>query len=491
MHYKTRATRRVFVTLTAAVGLATSALVAPTLVTAAPVRTADAQPAKIESILSASLAKGSADFWVRFTARADTSAAKQMTDWDARGQYVYDTLTKTATSSQASVRAFLDTQSASYESFWAVNAILVKAGSASLASSLSSFTSVSTIVAPRETQLIAPVAGVDEATAPDGVEWGIANVKADKVWSQFGDKGKGIVVAAIDTGAQYNHPALVNQYRGKKKGGKFNHNYNWFDSVGSSQAPYDNNGHGTHTMGTMVGDDGGANQIGMAPKAKWIQTNGCCASEGSLIASGQWLLAPTNLKKQNPKPGKRPDIVNNSWGYTAPGQNPLFDEIIADWDDAGIFGMWANGNLGPSCSTSAAPGSRPFAYSAGAYDINNTIASFSSRGPGLGSDIKPNLSAPGVNVRSAAPGSGYQSLSGTSMATPHIAGAIALLWSAAKSLKGDVDATKKALDNSGIDVDNSQCGGNKDDNNVFGEGRLDALALVSAAAAKGLVPARQ
>ena len=174
--------------------------------------------------------------------------------------------------------------------------------------------------------------------------------------------------------------------------------------------------------------------------------------------------------------------MNNSWGYTSPGQQTLFDAIIAAWDASGIFGQWSNGNIGPGCSTSGAPGSRPQSYSAGAYDINNTIASFSSRGPGLGSDIKPNISAPGVNVRSSVPGSSYGSLSGTSMAAPHVAGAIALLWSSDPGLNRNVAGTKAALDDSATDTAGS-CGGTTDDNNTFGEGRLDALALVSAAAA--------
>ena len=483
--------RRIIVTTTAAVSLTATAFIAPS-VTAAPLRSSEAQPSKISPELSASLASGSHEFWIRFSDRADVSQAKTISDWDARGQAVYDALTRTATASQAPVRSFLDSKGVDYDAFWAANAIHVDAGTATLASSLSTFTGVSAIVPSAKVEFVAPI--VEPAVDGVGtVEWGIANVKADQVWKQFDDRGEGIVVSAIDTGQQYDHPALVNQYRGTKKGGKkFNHNYNWFDSTGGgAKAPYDSQSHGTHTMGTMVGDDGGANQIGMAPKAKWIGTNGCCNSEQTLLSSGQWLLAPTKLNGTKPKPSMRPDIVNNSWGYTDPnGQETLFDEIIKDWDAAGIFGQWSIGNMGPGCNTDGAPGARPGAYAAGAYDINNAIASFSSRGPGLGSDIKPNLSAPGVNVRSSEPGNTYGNLSGTSMASPHIAGAIALLWSAAPSLRGDIDATKKALDDSGIDVSASQCGGTKDDNNVFGEGRLDALALVQSAAAAGYVADR-
>jgi len=473
------------VTVAATAALAAGALVSPTF-GAASALSGGVQQTKIESALAVELATGPSEFWVKFASTANLSAASKMSDWDARGQAVYDALTQTANSSQASVRAYLDAQHVTYQAFWAVNAIHVDAGTAALATRLSAFGGVSGLQLSKQIELVEPVgAPVAAPAGPDAPEWGIQNVNADDVWSQFGDRGEGIVMASIDTGVQYNHPALVNQYRGKRAGG-FNHNYNWYNAYGASTSPFDNNGHGTHTMGTMVGDDGGANQIGMAPKAKWIATNGCCNSEAGLVASGQWLLAPTKLNGTKPKPKKRPDVVNNSWGYTSPGQQTLFDSIIAAWDAAGIFGQWSNGNIGPGCSTSGAPGSRPQSYSAGAYDINNTIASFSSRGPGLSGDVKPNISAPGVNVRSSWNNGSYNTISGTSMASPHVAGAVGLLWSEVPSLKGNVSATKKALDNSATDKSDLQCGGSADDNNVYGEGRLDALKLVQ----QGLAAAR-
>jgi len=466
------------VTVAATTALAAGALVSPTLGSASPL-SGGVQQAKIESALAAKLATGPSEFWVKFAATANLTAAAKMTDRDARGQAVYDALTHTADSSQASVRAYLDSQHVSYTAFWAVNAIHVDSGTTALASRLTAFGGVSGLQLSKQIELIKPVSSVAAPTGPDAPEWNIQNVNADKVWSQFGDRGEGIVVASIDTGTSYTHPALVNQYRGKRaKPGKFRHNYNWFDPYTHSGAPTDTNGHGTHTMGTMVGDDGGANQIGMAPKAKWIESDGCCGSESGLVASGQWMLAPTKTDGTRPKPAKHPDIVNNSWGYTSPGQQTLFDSIIAAWDAEGIFGMWANGNIGPGCSSSGAPGSRPQAYSAGAYDISNNIASFSSRGPGQSGDIKPNISAPGVNVRSSWPGGSYVQESGTSMASPHVAGAVALLWSAVPALKGDVPGTKALLDNSATDKSDLQCGGTADDNNVYGEGRLDALKLV-------------
>ena len=139
------------------------------------------------------------------------------------------------------------------------------------------------------------------------MEWGIDRIRADQVWSTFGVRGEGITVANIDTGVEFTHPALVGKYRGNTGGGTFNHNYNWFDPSNvcgnPSLAPCDNNNHGTHTMGTMVGDDGGANQIGVAPGARWIAAKGCetnNCSDAALLASGQWILAPTDLSGSEP-----------------------------------------------------------------------------------------------------------------------------------------------------------------------------------------------
>src|SRR5690606_23274644 len=153
----------------------------------------------------------------------------------------------------------------------------------------------------------------------DAVEWGIANINADDVWTEFGVTGEELVIANIDTGVDYTHPALVNQYRGNNGDGTFDHNYNWFDAAGAgSDEPVDFEGHGTHTMGTMVGSDGGDNQIGVAPGARWIAANGCCPTDEALITSGEWMLAPTDLNGENPLPSMRPHIINNSWGSGAP-----------------------------------------------------------------------------------------------------------------------------------------------------------------------------
>ncbi|GAA1573818.1 hypothetical protein GCM10009789_29130 [Kribbella sancticallisti] len=471
----------------AAVAVVTTGLAATGQAQAAPTKPdgAAAPAAKIKpdvlSKLEGKDAKEATDFWVRFSAKADLAKAGTITDWNQRGTAVAAALRKTAAESQAQVRAELDAQKVKYEAFWGTNAIRVSSGSLATAQSLAAHTEVEGIYAPVVMEVPKVTAGQTERQI-NALEWGIANINADDVWSQYGDKGAGIVIANIDTGVQYDHPALVNQYRGNLGGGTFDHNYNWYNAAGTcAAAPCDSNGHGTHTMGTMAGDDGGANQIGVAPAVKWIAANGCCPSDAALINSGQWMLEPTNLAGQNPDASKRPNIINNSWGSQLPSNDPFMEDITNAWTASGIFGVWSNGNSGSACQTSGSPGSLTSNYSAGAYDINNNIAGFSGRGVGQNGTIKPNISAPGVNVRSSVPGSGYASFNGTSMSAPHLAGTIALLWAAAPALKGDITATRALLDDSAVDKADAQCGGTTDDNNVYGEGRLDALALLNSA----------
>ncbi|MGH8774164.1 MAG: S8 family serine peptidase [Jiangellaceae bacterium] len=422
------------VSATASITLVASmVLVTSTGAQAAPERSDKIRPELAESLAS----KGEASFWIRFRDRADLRDASQVADWAERGTAVAAALKKTAAASQGGAVADLERAGQDHQAFWVTNAIFVRDGSEALAAQMAARPEVEGLYAPTPYELIEPTPG-EPRHAPNALEWNIANVNADDVWTEFGVRGDGITVASIDTGTQFDHPALVDTYRGNLGGGNFDHDYNWFDAAGTCpDAPCDTNGHGSHTMGTMVGDDGGENQIGMAPEANWITANGCCPSDAALIASGEWFLEPTDLEGESPDAGKRPHIINNSWGSTSPSTDPFMEDVLIAWDASGIFGMWANGNSGGlGCMSSGSPGSRIINYSAGSYDINNVISPSSGRGPGQDGEIKPNIAAPGVNVRSSVPGGGYANFSGTSMASPHVAGAIPAVVGRTRSDRG-------------------------------------------------------
>ena len=216
---------------------------------------------------------------------------------------------------------------------------------------------------------------------------GVADIHADQVWEQVGARGEGLVVANIDSGVQYDHPALVASYRGNQGGGSVDHNYNWWDPTGlcsaNGGAPCDTVDHGTHTMGTMVGDGGEGARIGVAPGARWIAAKGCeqlGCSELGLTSAAQWVLAPTDLAGANPDPSRRPHIVNNSW--SGAGNDDWYEDFVDAWVASGIFPVFSNGNAGPECETTGAPGEYAASYSVGNYAPNGKISADSSRVPG-------------------------------------------------------------------------------------------------------------
>ena len=229
-------------------------------------------------------------------------------------------------------------------------------------------------------------------------EWGVEKIRADEAWAD-GVLGQGIVVANVDTGVDFTHPALVEQYRGNNGGGDVHHDYNWWDPTGiCGDEPCDNVGHGTHTMGTMVGGDGPGPftpDIGVAPGAQWIAAKGCedfGCTETSLLSSGQFILAPTDLNGENPDPSKRPDIVNNSWG-SGPGDT-FYLETVQAWRAAGIIPVFSSGNPGPFCGEGGSPGDFLESFSVGATDIDDQIADFSGRGPSVFGKVNPDVVGP-------------------------------------------------------------------------------------------------
>ncbi|WP_405900772.1 S8 family serine peptidase [Streptomyces sp. NBC_00727] len=459
---------------------------------------ADGPTAQVDSALMKAVDKGGeSSFFVVLKDKADLTTAKRKHGHAARAKAAFDELKTKAHKSQQSLNTYLDKKKVGHQDFWIANAVEVT-GDQDLVEQLAKRSDVARIIKeqhyklddieskPTRAQTEAAVkAATQEEAAEDATpEWGVKDIKADRVWDDYEDRGEGIVIANVDSGVQYDHPDLVDNYRGNNGDGSFTHDYNWYDASGEcpTSAPCDNNGHGTHTMGTMVGKGG----VGVAPNATWIAAKGCeseLCNDSTLLLAGQWILAPTDHNGQNPRPDLAPNIVNNSWGADDT-TSTFYKEIVEAWNSAGIFEAFAAGNDGDgsTCSTTHPPGSQVTSYGVGAYDSTGKIANFSGFGPSLvDGSMKPNISAPGVDVRSTWPGDSYNTISGTSMATPHVAGAVALLWSAAPSLIGDIDATRALLNDGAIDVDDTHCGGTADANNVWGEGKLDIFASVDKA----------
>ncbi len=312
------------------------------------------------------------------------------------------------------------------------------------------------------------------------VDWGIIDTRADQFWSAFGVQGDGIVVANIDSGVEYYHSALYPNY---KCAANPSDPACWFDpgtinciglDGGPCDTPYLGIYHGTHTMGTMVADDNPnlLYQVGMAPNSHWIACLGCPLGgcpEFDINSCADWILAPGG------DPANRPNVVNNSWG--GGGGNPWYLDKVNAWRAAGIFPAFSAGN-NYFCDSIESPGDYQESFASAAHDVNRVIADFSSKGPSsFGDDpyTKPNLSAPGVDIISTQPGENWDALSGTSMASPHTAGAVALLWSCNPSLVGQVDLTFQILQGTTDLAPAGSCGAPPDGegNYTYGYGYLD------------------
>ncbi|TEU13244.1 MAG: peptidase S8, partial [Anaerolineales bacterium] len=356
-------------------------------------------------------------------------------------------LQATARRSQAGVVALLqqnlrEGRITRFKSYWIFNGLVVR-GDLSTAIQLALRPEVEAIRPNRVHRLPTPIRGGETLAATGEVEWNIAKIGADRVWETFGITGEGIVVANMDSGVDWTHPALQHKYRGYNPAGASDHNYNWFDPTGTYPDQPGPRGpvgplsdHGTHVMGIMVGSEPDDSEpIGVAPGAQWIAVKVFddsyepVATDEWIHDGFQWCLAPTDLSGQNPDPGKAPDILNNSWG-DEDGEDEEFRQDLDALRAAGILVIFAAGNQGDEGGTVNSPGSYPNAFAVGATDVNDVIASFSSRGPSPWGQIKPEVVAPGVQIRSSVAGGGYEwyDWSGTSMAAPHVAGLAALIW---------------------------------------------------------------
>jgi subtilisin family serine protease len=434
-------------------------------------------------------------------------------DYKARRRALVDALRARAETQQSGVRAWLDAQGIAYRPYWIANVVLANLSTRDL-KALAARREVARIESNpvMSSHLPRPSLGKDDAPASvESIAWGVGKINAPQVWAA-GFNGQGVVIGGEDTGYQWDHPALKPHYRGWN-GTTADHNYSWHDAIHDSVgnpcgndtvAPCDDYGHGTHTAGTFAGDDGATHQIGVAPGAKWVGCRNMDDGNGTparYIECMQWMLAPTDLDDENPNPDLAPDVISNSWTCTEGEGCTTGNEIngaVMNLVAGGIFFVAAAANDGPSCNTiTNAPAIYNASFTIGATDSSDALAGFSSRGPvpgrpRLGANtptIKPDVSAPGVSVPSAWPPNTYTNLDGTSMATPHVAGAAALLMSANPALKGHPHELAELLRSTAVTVGvtdpvNQTCGGTPRTtwpNNMIGHGRIDAFAAYQAA----------
>lgn len=436
--------------------------------------------------------------------KADLTRADQMRSKRLKGAFVVDSLRTVAQRTQSQLIDFLQSRNIQFQSFYIVNAVAIRSASPALIEELAKREDIAKVVADPvlKQKAVGTRVRAEEASAVRGVGANIASTGAEAVWA-MGIKGASIVVAGQDTGVDWGHPALINHYRGSVRAG-VSHEGNWHDSIRTtisgasnpcglnSAEPCDDHGHGTHTLGTIIGHDGASNIIGMAPEAKWIACRNMDNGYGkpsTYIECYEWFLAPEGDSSL------APHVINNSWGCpssegcTGAEIKPVLEALHA----AGIFNVVSAGNEGPGCSTI---GDQPasvseFSFSVGAHNHRtNAIAGFSSRGPSaLDGKVGPDITAPGVSIRSSVPGGKYEEgfWSGTSMAGPHVAGAVALVWSAQPKLVGEIDRTIEILRSTAVAATSSQtCGGvdgSAIPNNTFGYGLLNVEAAVKKALA--------
>jgi len=352
----------------------------------------------------------------------------------------------------------------SFQSLWICNALILRA-TPEVVREIARRKEVNTVFLDRVIKLQRPVSvKVPEGLQMTGLTWGLESIEAKKVWSKLGITGKGITVGVLDTGWA-DHPELRGRVMRSKD----------FQSDYAENAPNDGDGHGSHVLGTIGGRALSGKSIGVAPDVNFIVgkifDDTGDATESGILAAMQWITDPDG----DPETRDFPRIVSNSWGGS-PGdmeyERPWWD-VVQTWRDLGIIPVFAAGNEGPDEESMSTPGGFPHAFAIGATDAVDEIPEFSSRGPMTWEGveyIKPDVSAPGDEILSVHHRGGYVKMSGTSMATPHVAGVLALMLQAYPEIP--VQAMEDVLKRTAMDL------GSEGLDNDSGYGRINAYQAV-------------
>ena len=419
--------------------------------------------------------------------QADTGFAEDLPDWLARRTAVYTVLTEHARQTQAGLRQYLDERQATYTPFYLVNALEVQGSR--VRRTLASHPDVAYILDSPQARPLrnpVPVSAGNTPGEPAEVTWNIEKIEADSTWDQLSVTGEGIVIGIADSGVDATHPALADNYLGA--GGKGD--YHWYDPWEYTSQPVDKDGHGTGTTGIAVGQGG----IGVAPGAKWIACRNLArnlGNPGDYLRCMQFLFAPFPLYGDplvDGVPTRGAHLTSNSWGCPPQEGCDLSTLGIAveHLTNAGQLMVVSAGNDGPYCNTVGVPANSSDSISVGSTDRLNLLSFFSSRGPaedGSGNQTsEPDFVAPGEDVLSSWPG-GYSTVSGTSFASPHVAGVIALMWSANPELIGDLETTREILAETSVSIQaQAGCGGEVGgQNNAYGYGLVNAFEAVKQA----------
>ncbi len=420
--------------------------------------------------------------------QADLTQQKAIADPLQRRAAVYRALTAHAEETQTSLRNKLDRVGIDYQPYYLVNALEVRGGWL-VRLWLQSQPEVERVLdSPHLRPLPEPLpvsVGVSE-NAPKEPQWNLTLIGADRVWNELGVRGAGVVIGQSDSGVQGDHPEVADSYLGRDGQDE----YRWYDPWYGSSKPVDFGGHGTHTMGSMVG-----NTVGVAPDADWIGCVNLARNLGNpavYLSCWQFMLAPFPQQGnalRDGKPELGANVLNNSWGcpWVEGCDLQVYEPAVEALRTAGVFVVVSAGNSGyGGCGTVQDP---PAVYrqvfSVGAVDRTGNLAAFSSLGPSAwDGEAKPDILAPGEGVLSSYPGNSYETASGTSMAGPHVAGVVALMWSANPSLIGNVDLTEKILIETARPYTGvvPQCVQDAGDlRNASGAGVVDAYAAVQRA----------